>query len=290
MKILSNSDIKDYNSYRISSTACKIFLPETIEDFEELFIHQKENGYSIIGGGNNLIIASKNYHNKSFVVVSENFSSYSVDVDNKTIEALSGTSLKTLSELALEHNLKGLEIFYDIPGTLGGAIWMNAGAYGETFMEIVKEVVVLNKQTKAIETIKSDNIVKGYRYSQFQDGKSIILSAVLQLETGEKQEIQDKMMKYYNLRNEKLPKEYPNAGSVFRRPPDGLTVGEMVEILGLKGVTLGGAMISEKHGGFIVNYNNASGDDILGLVDLIKEKIYEKYNIELHLEQIVVTD
>lgn len=290
MKILSNSDIKDYNSYRISSTACKIYFPETIEDFKQLFIHESDNGYCIIGGGNNLILASKQYNNKKFVVISDNFNSCTVDKENQTIEAFSGTSLKTLSELALTYNLKGLEIFYDIPGTLGGAVWMNAGAYGETFMEIVKEVVILNKETKTIETIKAENITRGYRYSQFQDGKSVIISAILQLEPGDKKEINDKMMKYYTLRNEKLPKEYPNAGSVFRRPPDGLTVGEMVEILGLKGKTIGGAMISEKHGGFIINYNNASGNDVLDLVNLIKEKIYEQYNIQLHLEQIVITD
>ncbi|MGD9581173.1 MAG: UDP-N-acetylmuramate dehydrogenase [Vampirovibrionia bacterium] len=290
MKILSNSNLKEFNSYRISSTACKIFLPETIEDFQDLFIKEKNNNYSIIGGGNNVILADNNYENVRFVIVSSNFSKSSVDATNNTIEAYSGTSLKSLSVLALEYGLKGLEIFYDIPGTLGGAVWMNAGAYGETFMELVKEVTIINKETKSIETLQSENIERGYRYSQFQDNKSVILSAVLQLETGNKADIEAKMLKYYNIRNEKLPKEYPNAGSVFRRPPDGLTVGEMVEILSLKGKQIGGAQISKKHGGFIVNYENASGNDVLALVDLIKEEILSKYNIELHLEQIVIND
>jgi UDP-N-acetylmuramate dehydrogenase len=288
MRIAENIDLMPYNSYKISTKAAIAYFPESIEDFEQLYCQQPQNNYFIIGGGNNIILGAKKYEKKKFIIIKDNFSH--CKVENNIIEAYSGTTLKTLSEIALSSGLSGLEIFYDIPGTLGGAIWMNAGAYGESFMDLVKEVTVLNRTTKSLDTISSDNIICGYRYSQFQDNNTVILSAKLSLKQGNKEEIEEKMMNTYNLRNEKFPKEFPNAGSVFKRPPDGYPVGMMVEQLGLKGFSIGGAKISEKHGGFIVNYNNATAEDIISLTDLIKTKVREKYGFELFLEQIVIFD
>lgn len=288
MKEYQKLNLKEYNSYNISCIADKAYFPESLQDFETLYSNGNSNKYFVIGGGYNIILASKEYKHKSFIIISDNFSK--IDIENNQLTATSGTSLKKLSESAYEKGLAGLEMFYDIPGTVGGAVWMNAGAYGECFMEKVKSITYLDKTDKAIKTLPVERINWGYRYSQFQDNNSVILAATFNLEPKEKDLIKEKMDKYYNIRTSKLPKEFPNAGSVFKRPPDGLTVGEMVEILGLKGYAIGGAKISEKHGGFIVNYNHATAEDILDLINLIKEKILEKYNIELHLEQIVVND
>lgn len=288
MKESTQLNLKEYNSYNISCIAHKALFPENIQDFQTLYSNGNSNKYFIIGGGYNVILAAKEYKNKVFIIISDNFSQ--IEVCKKTLTATSGTSLRALTEEAYNHGLSGLEIFYDIPGTVGGAVWMNAGAYGESFMEKVEEVTYLDTAKKAIKTLPIEKIDWGYRHTQFQDNNSVILSATFNLTPKEQNVIKEKMDKYYNIRTSRFPKELPNAGSVFKRPPDGLTVGEMVELLGLKGHSIGGAKISEKHGGFIVNYNNATADDILGLINLVKEKVYEKYNIQLHLEQIVVED
>jgi len=290
MKVCRDIDLKPYNSYRLSSNAGIAFFPETIDDFKSLFFDHPEENYFIIGGGNNIILRSKKYSNKKFIIISDNFSS--CELKENKIEALSGVSLRQLSELARANNLSGLEIYYDIPGTLGGAIWMNAGAYGESFMDLVEEVLILNKHTRELETLYADSIDSAYRYSQFQDDGSIILSATLKLRQGNKKDIIQKMDEIKNLRDKKLPspKCLPNAGSVFRRPSGGRPVGAMVEELGLKGYALGGAMVSDLHAGFIVNHNNADADDILKLVNLITSRIYDNYGIRLRLEQVVVPD
>jgi UDP-N-acetylmuramate dehydrogenase len=288
MQILKNINLKDFNSYRLSITADIAYFPESVDDLKTIYNGYSADNFFIIGGGNNIILASETFEKKKFIILRENFNK--CEVEGNDIRVLSGTSLKELSETACKNGLSGLEIFYDIPGTVGGAIWMNAGAYGECFFDYVYQVEVLNKKTSQVEIIPGEEICHGYRYSQFQDNEKVILSAIMRLKPGNKENINQKMQEIYNLRNEKLPKEYPSAGSVFKRPPDGFPVGMMVEQLGLKGYSIGGARISEKHGGFIINYDNAKPSDIIQLIELIMEKVQKNYGFELHLEQIIVKD
>lgn len=288
MQVNTKVELQCYNSYRLCATAENVYFPEKIEDFQALFRSYPAEEFFIIGGGYNIILGEQEYKKKRFIIIRENFADCTVE--GTKITANSGCFLKKLSETALEHCLTGVEIFYDIPGTVGGAVWMNAGAYGVSFTDFVEEVVILNKETNQIEHLSGHEIQKGYRFSQFQDGKSIILSATLALEKGNYQEIKEKMDYYYNLRTERFPKEYPNAGSVFKRPPNAPPVGVLLEKAGMKGTSVGGAMISPKHAGFIVNYNNAKADDIIKLTEVIKKKVFETYNIELSLEQVIVLD
>ena len=288
MQILNNVELQCFNSYQLCATAKKAYMPESIEDFEALFIKNPIENYFIIGGGYNIILSDEEYKHKEFVIIKDNFAN--VQAEGTKIKAQSGCTLKRLSEVAYENSLTGIEIFYDIPGSVGGAVWMNAGAYGVSFTDFIEEVVVLNTESKNIETLTSDQIAKGYRYSQFQDRKSVILSVTMSLEKGDLQAIKEKMDYYYTLRTERFPKEYPNAGSVFKRPNGAPPVGAMLEKAGMKGTKNGGAMISPKHAGFIVNYNNATAKDIIGLTEIIKRKVQEEYNIKLDLEQVIVKD
>lgn len=285
MKIETEFDLTNYNSYRIKAKCKKAFFPNSEDDIISLY--KEEKSFTILGSGHNIIL-SKEYYDNSFIILNGNFESCIVNNDTHIIEAESGVTTLQLSELALKSGLGGFEIFYDIPSSLGGAIVMNAGASGEEIKDLVIKVRYLDLSDMKIKEIKNKDIGFEYRNSFFQRNKDkIILKAWLQLYSKEKSLIKEKMETIKAQRWDKQPKEYPNAGSVFKRPK-GHFVGPMIDELNLKGYTVGGAQVSKKHGGFIVNFNNAKGSDILAVVKEIQNKVLERYNINLELEQRVI--
>lgn len=287
MKSFSNFDLKSYNSYRLNSKAKQVFFPENVNNFLQINSGVYGENIAYIGGGNNIIFSKEYYNDTIFTVIQKNFSK-TIVIENKII-ALAGAELKDLSMLAYVHSLSGLETFYDIPGTLGGAIYMNAGAYGEDIFNYLESVVVLSRRTSKIITYFIKDLTKSYRSSPFQSNDYIILKAVIRLKKNPKLSIINKMRTILQKRIMNFPRyNPPNAGSVFVRPSLGLTVGEMVQSLNLKGLQIGGAMISTKHGGFIVNVSNANAADILSLIKLIKDKVKKHYNVELVLEQKII--
>ncbi len=283
MKIYRDFDLTHYNSYNLISRASLVYFPETIEDICYLNQLHAQDNLVYLGSGNNIIFTCSYFKDRIFAILRDNLSS--IKVDGSNIYADAGACMKKLSIKALKNSLSGLEVFYDIPGTLGGGIYMNAGAYGEDIFNILKYVTALNKKTSKIEKLEGSALSMGYRKSPFQSDNYIILNACLELKKYSKRDILNKMRSILNKRDANFPKNLPNAGSVFVRPANGLTVGEMVQELGLKGARIGGAMISPKHGGFIVNVGNAVAQDILNLIRLMKEEINKHYGIELTLEQ-----
>ncbi len=285
MKIETNYNLHLHNGYRINAIAQTALFPETQSDLEEVFFQDKMPHICLLGRGNNIIL-SQPFYEHPIVILNDHFSGIKIH-KNGGIEALCGTDMQQLSEVVAENGLAGLEVYSDIPSSVGGAIFMNASASGYGLEKVLTEVIALMPEERGARTFHFDEMEMGYRHSVFQENGGIILSAKFQLTNESPESIKGRMAEIKKVRHGKQPIEFPNSGSVFKRPP-GKFVGSMLEALGLKGFRIGGAMISEKHAGFIVNCDNATGSDILMLIDEIKKRVIEAYGIELELEQRVI--
>jgi len=285
MRIIENLDLTEYNSYRIKATCARAFFPSSEEDLISIYSHKSNNKKIILGNGNNIIL-SKKYYTEDLIIFNGCYDDMKVKGNEITAEA--GVTSMQLSNLALNHCLSGFEIFYDIPSSIGGAVVMNAGSGGEEIKDVLVKVRYLDLANMRIKEINNKEIEFEYRNSIFQKKKDkVVLKAGFRLNHGNFNQIKAKMEFIKKERWAKQPREYPNCGSVFKRPA-GHYVGAMIEELGLKGYTIGGAKVSEKHAGFIINYNNATGHDILELIDYIKIKVKYNYGVELVLEQLVI--
>jgi UDP-N-acetylmuramate dehydrogenase len=286
MKSFRDYDLTCHNSYRIESVGERVFFPETPEDIATIFGDDTREKV-ILGGGYNVILSRAFYNDIHFVIFGEPYSSFSVT--GNTITAQAGLPLKTLSETALEHGLAGLELYYDIPGSVGGAVFMNAGANEISFGNFIDTVTYFDPAERSFKTRKRAELMFGYRTSLFLERPELIISEVkLSLPAGKRDEIRKQMLANQAVRREKQPWDYPNAGSVFKRPP-GRYVGQIMDELGLKGKAVGGAMVSTKHGGFIINHNGkATGSDILELIAIIRKTVRETLGVELELEQRII--
>uniref|UniRef100_UPI00404B8138 UDP-N-acetylmuramate dehydrogenase n=1 Tax=Flavobacterium sp. TaxID=239 RepID=UPI00404B8138 len=285
MRVYNQFDLTSYNSYRIKATCDVAYFPESEEDLIELF--SKSNDYILIGSGHNLIF-SKAHYETPFIIFNGNFECYDLDVQHHIIAAESGITMLQLSELAQENAWSGLEIFYDIPSSLGGAVVMNAGASGEEIKDVLLKVRYLDFSDLTIKEILKEDMGFTYRNSFFQrQTDKIVLKVWLQLKPADKQSVRDKMETIKTQRWAKQPKDLPNAGSVFKRPP-GFYVGALMDELQLKGFTVGGAKISEKHGGFIVNFNNATGQDILDIIQHAQKAVKDRHGVDLEIEQRII--
>lgn len=286
MEIKKNLDLTNYNSYRIHSNCKEAFFPTCEKDFVDIYTRVKLANVIIIGGGYNIIF-SKPFYEKSFILIGESFAN--IEIENDTILSCeAGVNTKDFSEFALAYNLSGAEIFYDIPSSIGGAVVMNAGASGEEIKDILIKVRYLDLVDMTIKEIGNESIGFEYRNSFFQQNTDkVILKAWFKLKKGKPQTIRDKMDAIKQARWSKQPKELPNAGSVFKRPK-GFYVGAMIDELNLKGFTVGGAQISKKHGGFIVNFNKASGEDVLKIIEKVKIEVKNKFGVDLEVEQRII--
>lgn len=285
MKVYTDFDLTSYNSYRLKAICKKAYFPETDEDIMTLF-GNKGNRKVLLGSGHNVILSKEKYYD-DFVIFSGNYDKIEL-VNEDRILCDAGVNMKQLTAFALDHALSGVEVFYDIPSSVGGAVVMNAGAGGEDMNGIIVSVWYFNPDTNKIEKIESNEIGFEYRNSFFQrNPQMVVCRALLQLKRGVKEDIHTKMLEIENARHTKQPRDYPNAGSVFKRPR-GYFVGPMIDESGLKGYSIGGAKISEKHSGFIVNFNNATGDDIIKLIDFSRRKVKENFDLYLEVEQRII--
>lgn len=289
MKIIENFDLTLFNSYKITAFCKRAFFPESIEDFIEIFTNCKfGDNKIIIGGGYNLIL-SKDYYENDFILIGDSFASLNIDdLSEGIIVGEAGVSTLKLSNFALDNGLSGLETFYDIPSSLGGAVVMNAGASGEEIKDILVKVLYLDLVDMTLKEISKEEIGFQYRNSFFQiNSDKLVLKAWLKLSKEDPVNIKNKMDSVRVSRWAKQPRDFPNAGSVFKRPA-GYYVGPMIEELSLKGFTIGGAQISEKHGGFIINIGGASGEDILGIIKVVRDKVIERFGVTLEIEQRII--
>lgn len=286
MKILDNFDLSEYNSYRVQAICERAVFLDTEDDILEYFNKYINRPKVIIGSGHNIILSKEKYK-EDFVIFNNKKSNISL-IEPNIIEADSASNMLDISIFALNHGLTGLEVFYDIPSSFGGAIVMNAGAGDEEIKNVLTKVRYLDLFDKKIKEISNKDIEFEYRNSFFQkNNNTIILKAWLKLNNGIKEDIKSKMHLLKQTRSLKQPKEYPNAGSVFKRP-QGYYVGPMIEELGLKGFSIGGAAISEKHAGFIINKGNATGKDILDLIKIVQQKVKDRYGVNLEVEQKII--
>lgn len=282
-KVEENASLKKYTTYRVGGEAKCIVYPKNSDCLIKLIrlLKSEKIKYKLIGNGSNLLFSSKPYD--GVLIKLSEFDNVEFYGKNK-VRVGAGFSLVKLSLMAAKRGLTGLEFAAGIPGSIGGAVFMNAGAYKSDMGYIVETVKVLTPDLKIIN-FENKEMNFHYRSSYLQKHPEYIcLEVVLKLTKGKKEAIEEVITERRKRRIESQPLEYPSAGSVFRNP-EGNFAGKLIEDLGLKGMIKGGAMISDKHANFIVNYKNATSDDIKFLIDLCQEKVLEEYGIELKCEQ-----
>ena len=285
MRQKKNFDLKNYNSYKIESKCKLAYFPENEYDIIKLYSVKKD--YILIGSGHNLIL-SKTYYDSDFIIFNGNFEGIDVHINKNIISAEAGATILKVSKTALKNSLTGMEFFYDIPSSVGGAVVMNAGTKEGETKNILKRVRYLDLNDLKIKEKNKEELDFEYRNSIFQKQKDkVILKVWFQLQPGIKSNIRSIMKSSKERRWARQPREFPNGGSVFKRPP-GKFVGPMIDELGLKGFSIGGAQISKKHSGFIINCNNASGKDIIDLISYIQKKVLDTFKIKLEIEQRII--
>ena len=277
--------MKKYTTLKVGGNADVLVLPSNIQDVISVLEFSKENELpvTVIGNGSKLLVKDGGIRG---IVIKFGSKFSDVQIDGEYMTVCAGMTLPRLALIAKDKSLSGLEFAAGIPGNIGGAIYMNAGAYGSEMSNIVEEVTYID-QDGNVHTISNDECKFSYRNSIFRTMNNIILSTKIKLKTEDKQQIEMQMKQNQDSRREKQPLEYPNAGSTFKRP-EGYFVGKLIDDLGLKGYSIGGAQISTKHSGFIVNTGDATAKDVLDLIEYIKEKVLEANNIKLEEEIIVL--
>ena len=280
-QILVNEPMKKHTTFKIGGNADFLVVIEKMEDLIKIREYATKNNIPlfILGNGSNLIVNDNGIRGIVVKVETQN-----VECRDNLLIADAGVSFTKLSHVAHENSLTGMEWACGIPGSVGGAIYMNAGAYGGEVSDIVKYVEYIDENGE-IKRLNRDELNFSYRKSAFNTNKAngIIIRGCFELEKGDKDSIMASMNDYLKRRRDKQPIEMPSAGSVFKRP-EGHFVGQMIEELGLKGYRIGGAEVSNKHAGFIVNAGDATAQDVKNLIDFIKVKVKERYNIELETE------
>lgn len=285
-KVKYNEKMSKYTTMRVGGPCDCIVFPDEISKIKEVidFCKNENITFFVIGNGSNLLVKDEGIHG---VVIKLGHRFSKIELDGEYILAYAGATMPTLSQLAKKNSLKGLEFACGIPGTIGGGVKMNAGAYGSQISDILYEVTYMDEKEE-IKTIKNKDCSFGYRKSIFTINPNyVILSAKFKLERGNIDEIENKMKENSLARKAKQPLEYPNFGSVFKRP-EGYFVGKLVDDAGLRGYKIGGAQVSTKHTGFIVNVDNATCKDVLDLIGYVQITVYNKFNVKLTPEVIII--
>ncbi|GEK90516.1 UDP-N-acetylmuramate dehydrogenase [Alkalibacterium kapii] len=272
--------LSKYTYTRTGGPADALIFPKSKEEVQALMKWLNENDWptTILGNASNLIVKDGGIRGATIILTDMN----RITIEDKTIRVLTGAPLIEVSKRALEAELTGLEFACGIPGSVGGAIYMNAGAYGGEVKEVIKQVTLLTRKG-VIKEMTNEEMDFDYRHSIMQETDDIALEVVFELEAGDPEEIKAKMDELSYLRTSKQPLEYPSCGSVFKRPT-GYFTGKLIQDAGLQGYTWGGAQVSMKHAGFIVNIDNATATDYIELIEHIKEVILEKDGVTLETE------
>ena len=280
-----NASLKKYNTYRIDATCKGLVFVHSVNELIELLKKLKDSNidYIILGNGSNIILAS-DYYDKVIIKLDK---LNNITFNDNIVKVESGYPLPKLSLEILKHNLTGLEFAAGIPGLVGSSVAMNAGAYNKSMADVVKEITILDENLN-IRVLKNNELKFRYRDSLLKENKKlIVLEVTLELEYGDILEAKELIETRRQRRISTQPLNYPSSGSVFRNP-EGMHAGELIEKCNLKGYNINGAEISEKHANFIINKDNCKGSDIISLINLIKDKVKEKYNIDLILEQEII--
>lgn len=282
-KISENVSISKYTTYRVGGICRVMAYPTDVSELIKLLklLKSRNIKYKILGNGSNLLFSDKEYD--GFLIKLNSFDTLTFLGNNK-VKVGAGYSLIKLSLMAAKKGLTGLEFASGIPGTVGGAVFMNAGAYKSDMGYVVETVKVLTPNLEIIN-LENKEMNFHYRSSFLQTHRDYIcLEVILKLNVGKREAIEDVIRERRERRVASQPLEYPSAGSVFRNPEGGFA-GQLIEESGLKGMTKGGAMISDKHANFVINYKDATSSDIKYLIDLAHDTVLEKYNVDMKIEQ-----
>ena len=282
-KIKYNEPMAKHTSFKIGGPAQCFKNAESVEEIKQICKVASKNdiNLTIIGNGSNLLVTDNGING---IVVKVNIKKFELEFSNDDVSLIvgAGNKLGEIAQKLLRNEITGFEFAAGIPGTIGGAVRMNAGAYGKEMKDIVETVKCMDYDGNIYEKSNKD-LEFEYRKSMFAKNKFIILEAKLKLQKGNAQYIKDKMLEFEQSRKQKQPLEFPSAGSTFKRGTDFITA-KLIDDAGLKGYRVGGAMVSTKHAGFVVNENNATAQDVLNLVKHIKQEVYKKFNKKIELE------
>lgn len=282
IKYVSDEPMKLHTTFRIGGNAKYLVYADSMDKLSALLKYCTQNEITpvIIGNGSNLLVNDDGIDNV-VIKLTGDFCKIEL-IDETTVKAGAGVTLSALCRFALENELSGLEFAYGIPGSLGGAVFMNAGAYGGQMSDVLVKAEHIDFNSK-FGSFSPDELKLGYRTSAYSCGDFIITGAIMKLQKGDKNTIGSYMNELLQRRKDKQPLDYPSAGSTFKRP-EGYFAGALIENSNLKGTRCGGAMVSEKHAGFIINYDNATCKDVLDLIELCKSTVMDKYNVMLETE------
>lgn len=286
LTVMENEPLSKYTTFKIGGNCALLIKLNSILSFQKIIecCNEENTEYLIIGNGSNLLI-NDCFIDKVILLVGSDFSEIYLKNDD-IIVCQSGTHLSSLCKFALENSLSGLEFAYGIPATVGGAVYMNAGAYGGEISQVFCSCEALDLNGK-LNTFTSKEAGFSYRHSRFQDNSNVILSVSFKLEKSYKDDINSLMIKNITARKSKQPLEFPSAGSMFKRP-EGHYAAQLIDECGLKGLSVGDAQVSEKHAGFVVNKGHASFSDIIELVEKIKSEVKNKTGIVLECEPKII--
>ena len=280
-RVLKDEPMKNHTSFRVGGPADYFVMPETNEELKKLeaLCISERKSYYIVGNGSNLLVSDEGYRG---VIIHLGRNMSRVEVDGELVTAQAGALLSAIAAKALEHELTGFEFAAGIPGSLGGACVMNAGAYGGEMKDVLESVTVLTKEGEVL-SLQKEELELGYRTSIIEKKHYVVLEATLKLSRGDKANIKEIMDDLRQRRVSKQPLEYPSAGSTFKRP-EGYFAGKLIQDAGLKGYQVGGAQVSEKHAGFVINKEHASAADIYELMCQVSAKVEAEFGVGLEPE------
>ena len=280
-KVLVQEPMASHTTFRIGGPADYFVMPETVEELAKVLKLCKEKSmpYFILGNGSNLLVGDKGFRGV-VIQLYKNFDG--VEISGTTVRAKAGAMLIRVAKEAGKAGLTGLEFASGIPGTIGGAMVMNAGAYGGEMKDVVTEVTVLTKEGE-IKTLNNEQMNFRYRGSVVEDEDYIVLETVMELKIGNLEEIQARMEELSLQRRTKQPIEFPSAGSTFKRP-EGYFAGKLIQDAGLRGYKVGGAQVSEKHCGFVINAGGATAADVMQLMQDVSDKVQAEFGVPMEPE------
>lgn len=280
--LIADCDMGKYTSFRTGGKADLLILPDNEEEL--MFALQKCAGsgieYMVMGNGSNILVRDGGYRGV-MIKLGEAFAK--THVDGEQVFVGSGALMSSVARVTLDAGLTGFEFASGIPGSMGGAAFMNAGAYDGEMKDIIKEVTVIAKDGSGKKHLSCEDMQFGYRHSVLYETGGVVLSVVLGLKKGEADEISGKMKELMRRRNEKQPVNLPSAGSFFKRPK-GYFAGKLIQDAGLKGLLVGGAQVSELHSGFVVNTGKATATDIVKLMEIVQATVFDKFGVKLEPE------
>lgn len=280
-RVLFDEPMSSHTTFRIGGPAEVFAMPENYEQIGAVLklCDQEQLPYFVLGNGSNLLVSDSGYRG---VIIQMDRNMEEIRLEGNEIHACAGALLSSIAVAARNASLTGFEFAGGIPGTLGGAVVMNAGAYGGELKDVLKEAVVMDREGK-IFTIPVEELEMGYRTSVIKTAEYLVLEAVIALEKGDPEKIRATMKDLSDRRTEKQPLDCPSAGSTFKRP-EGYFAGKLIMDSGLRGYRIGGAQVSEKHCGFVINAGGATAKDVRALMDHVISTVQEKYGVTLEPE------